>query len=493
MFAFFLSSGLFLGWTLGANDASNVFGTAVGSRMIRFRTAAGCCAVFILLGAVISGAGASATLGKLGEVNAIAGAFMVALAAGASVYLMTKAGYPVSTSQAIVGAIIGWNYFSGSLVDYGALKKIVLTWIACPLLSAVIAIVLYRLMAVGVRRFKPHMFSLDAMTRYGLLIVGAFGSYSLGANNIANVMGVFVPLAPFSEISLFGWLVLSPAQQLFFIGGVAIAIGVMTYSRHVMLTVGEGIMKLSPVAALVVVLAHSLVLFVFASQRLELFLGAHGLPTFPLVPVSSSQAIVGAVMGIGVLKKDRVVRWRVLGGIASGWVVTPVIAGLLTFVSLFFFQNVFNQETYHPVTYHLTPAASDRIRNANMASVSLADMAGKVYPNAKAFNQALKARTGLTMEQRNFIIESAKVDPIRIKGSIIDTIGDRQLSPTQKQALKSLTGRSFIHPWRLGEALAGISPAWRPMPGDDASKKALDGKRAYLTNLFRAKNKANLR
>jgi len=493
MFAFFLSSGLFLGWALGANDASNVFGTAVGSRMIRFRTAAGCCAVFILLGAVISGTGASETLGKLGEVNAIAGAFMVALAAGASVYLMTKAGYPVSTSQAIVGAIMGWNFFSGSLIDYGELKKIVLTWIACPLLSAVIAIFLYRLVTVCIRLFKPHMFSLDAMTRYGLLVVGAFGSYSLGANNIANVMGVFAPLAPFSEISLFGWLVLSPAQQLFFIGGLAIAIGVMTYSRHVMMTVGEGIMNLSPVAAFVVVLAHSLVLFVFASQRLELFLGAHGLPTFPLVPVSSSQAIVGAVMGIGILKKDSVVRWRVLGGIASGWVVTPIIAGLLTFVSLFFFQNVFNQETYRPVTYHLTPAASDRIRDANMASAPLADMAGKVYPNARSFNQALGVRTGLTPVQRNFIIESAKVDPIRIKGSVIDAIGDSQLSPPQKQALKSLTGRSFIHPWSLSEALAEISPAWRPAPGDDASKKELDRKIAYLTNLFRAKNKADFR
>ena len=71
MFAFFLSSGLFLGWSLGANDASNVFGTAVGTRMIRFRTAAICCAVFIVLGAVIGGAGTSATLGKLGEINAI--------------------------------------------------------------------------------------------------------------------------------------------------------------------------------------------------------------------------------------------------------------------------------------------------------------------------------------------------------------------------------------------------------------------------------------
>ena len=107
MFAFFLSSGLFLGWSLGANDASNVFGTAVGTRMIRFRTAAVCCAVFIVAGAVISGAGASATLGKLGAVNAIAAAFIVALAAGAGVYLLTKAGYPVSTSQTIVGAIIG--------------------------------------------------------------------------------------------------------------------------------------------------------------------------------------------------------------------------------------------------------------------------------------------------------------------------------------------------------------------------------------------------
>ena len=111
VFALFLSSGLFLGWSLGANDASNVFGTAVGSRMIRFRTAAICCAIFIVLGAVFSGSGASETLGKLGAVNAIAGAFTVALAAGASVYMMTKARYPVSTSQAIVGAIIGWIVF----------------------------------------------------------------------------------------------------------------------------------------------------------------------------------------------------------------------------------------------------------------------------------------------------------------------------------------------------------------------------------------------
>ncbi len=44
---FFLSSGLFLGWSLGANDAANVFGTAVGTRMVRFATATLICSVFV--------------------------------------------------------------------------------------------------------------------------------------------------------------------------------------------------------------------------------------------------------------------------------------------------------------------------------------------------------------------------------------------------------------------------------------------------------------
>jgi len=63
MFAIFLTSGLFLGWSLGANDAANVFGTAVGTRMISFRKAAIFCGIFVIFGAVISGAGAAQTLG----------------------------------------------------------------------------------------------------------------------------------------------------------------------------------------------------------------------------------------------------------------------------------------------------------------------------------------------------------------------------------------------------------------------------------------------
>lgn len=341
----FLSSGLFLGWALGANDAANVFGTAVGTRMVRWSTAALICSVFVVLGAAISGAGTSTTLGKLGAISTLAGAFMTALAAAVSVYLMTKSGLSVSTSQAIVGGIIGWNFFANAPTDTATLTKIVSTWFLCPLLSAVIAVTLYRALQFYLRHAELHLVRTDAYLRVGLVLAGAFGAYALGANNIANVVGVFIPAQPFPDLSI-GPLTLTSAQQLFVIGGIAIAAGVMTYSRGVMMTVGGELGRISPAAAFIAVVAHSIVLFIFASRGLEAWLLSAGLPTIPLVPVSSSQAVVGAVVGIAILQGIHGIRWRVLGNIMLGWIATPVLAGLICFFGLFFLQNVFGQKVF---------------------------------------------------------------------------------------------------------------------------------------------------
>lgn len=343
MILFFLSSGLFLGWSLGANDAANVFGSAVGSRMVKFRKAAIIASIFVVLGAVLQGAGASHTLGKLGSVSALAGSFTVALSAALTVFAMTKWKVPVSTSQAIVGAIIGWNFYTGNPTDLDSLTKIVTTWIAGPILGGVFAVILYFILSSWLNRAKLHMVKMDAYLRFGLLAVGAFGSYALGANNIANVMGVFVPAIDLDPIQI-GFITLSGAQQLFFVGSVAIAIGIITYSKRVMSTVGNDLMELSPVSALVVVFSHSMVLFVFSSQGLSNFMQSIGLPPIPLVPVSSSQAIVGAIIGLGLLKGGRNVNFKVLGSISIGWITTPIIAGLLSFLSLFFVNNVFKLE-----------------------------------------------------------------------------------------------------------------------------------------------------
>ena len=340
---FFLSSGLFLGWSLGANDAANIFGTAVGTRMLRFKTAAIVASIFVILGAVIQGAGASHTLGKLGSVNTLAAAFTVALSAALTVYWMTRMSLPVSTSQAIVGAIIGWNFYTNNPTDISTLTKIVSTWISGPILGGIFAILLFMLVKLIIRKTSVHLLFKDIFIRYGLLFVGAFGAYSLGANNIANVMGVFTGAVNLPTLDL-GIIQFDSTQQLFFIGGVAIAIGIITYSRHVMETVGNTLMPLTPEAAIVVVLSQALVLFIFSSQGLSDAFQSIGLPAIPLVPVSSSQIVIGSIIGIGIYKGGKEIKYNILGGISLGWVATPVVAGIMAFFMLFFVNNVFKQD-----------------------------------------------------------------------------------------------------------------------------------------------------
>ncbi len=391
MIWFFLTSGLFLGWSLGAKDAANVFGTAVGSRMVRFKVAAAIASLFVILGAVVEGAGVTETLGHLGAVNAIAGSFTVALAAGLTIAWMTRARIPVATSQAIVGAIVGWNLFTGSPTDLGVLSKIVATWFISPLLAAIFAILIYLLFKFVLGRARIHMLRLDAYTRAGLIVVGALGSYTLGANNIANVMGVFVPASPFHDIRLFDLFTLHGTQQLFLLGSLAIAVGIFTYSRRMMLSVSNDIFTLTPILALIVVLAHTIVLFLFASTGLKSLLISLGLPSIPLVPVSSSQAIVGAIFGIGIIKGAKGVNFKLLGKIASGWVMTPIFAALLTFVSLFFVQNVFEQEVvHHPaaagqrIIAPETAAGEEAIARPDIAPKAVAPANRDSEPNSKA-------------------------------------------------------------------------------------------------------------
>ena len=142
----FLLGGLFLGWSLGANDAANVFGTAVGTRMIRFQTAAIVCGIFVILGAIISGSGTTETLGKLGSINALPGAFAACVAAGLAVYLMTKIGLPVSTTQAIVGAIVGFAAvgISVNAVEWNKVTTIASSWVVSPLLAGTISFLIFK-------------------------------------------------------------------------------------------------------------------------------------------------------------------------------------------------------------------------------------------------------------------------------------------------------------------------------------------------------------
>ena len=483
----FLSSGLFLGWSLGANDAANVFGTAVGSRMVRFTTAALICGVFVVLGAFVSGTGAAQTLGKLGAVNALGGSFMAALAAGLTVYWMTKLGLPVSTSQAIIGSIIGWNLFSDSYTDISSLLKILSTWIICPLLSAVIAALLFTLAKIFVRKIGVGLIRMDGYTRLALILAGAFGAYSLGANNIANVMGVFVPVAPFPDLQFGQDFSVSSAQQLFLVGGLAIAVGVFTYSKRVMMTVGSELMTLTPLAAWVAVMSHSIVLFLFASERLEQLLANMSLPTIPLVPVSSSQAVVGAVIGIGMLQGGREIQWPRIYGIVRGWVITPVISCLFCFVGLYFLQNVFQQEVQRESNYLLSTRVLEKFQKEGIETTGLNQLSDSTFSSSAELVSAVSSIVPLSSQQGLKVVEFSLQKSLLITQEKIASMDKKGLSSIQLDALNQLQGQTFNFPWQLGDSLAEISSEWEVRGGGLKNKlydRKIKQKLAYLYRNF---------
>ena len=299
--------GLFLGWGLGANDTANVFGTAVGSRMLSFRTATVLTAVCVTAGAVLQGTAGIETLQGLSEQTARSATFGV-LAAAVTVALFTRLRIPTSTSQAVVGAMMGIAVVEGQAVDTGRLIKIVACWLGTPVGAMGCYIALYWVFRPIVRWVRPSVFALDPLLRAGLVLCGCYGAYALGANNVANVASVLVVSTSLSP----------PAAAL--VGGASIAIGALTYSRPVMETVGRGLVQLDAFSATIAILSQAVTVHVFA------VIG---------VPVSTSQAVVGAVMGIGVVKGLQVVRWPMLSQVLAGWLMTPAAAGLLASLAVF--------------------------------------------------------------------------------------------------------------------------------------------------------------
>ncbi len=295
-----VAGGLFLGWSLGANHSANIFGTAVASGLVRFTQAVWLTAVYVVLGAVVEGTKCMATYAKLAAFHADA-AFVLTVTTAVAMTGLTRAGVPASTSQALVGAIIGWSFWD-STPNFSQLTKILVCWAFTPVTALVLSAVLHRgPLRLAVERIR----SFSARNRFFLVSVvltGCYAAYGLGANSVANVTGVYVNAGLIREDM--GALV----------GGLSIAAGILTYSRRVMLTVGKGIVPLDPFSAMVVVLAEA--------ATLHLFTQLH-------VPVSSSQAVVGAVIGVGFAKDFKTINVRTVSKIALGWVLTPVGAGVL--------------------------------------------------------------------------------------------------------------------------------------------------------------------
>jgi len=302
---FWLISGLYLGWGLGANDAANIFGTGVASGVIRYRTAVVLTAIFVLAGAYLEGTKGILTYGKLADFDPVT-AFIATLSAALTINVLTIFALPVSTSQAIVGSMVAVGLLHGGL-NPAILLKVLLSWLLNPIGAALISYFLYRMLGWLIEGRVKNVRVWSLLMKSGFFIVGIYGAYTLGANNVANTTGVFVKTG------------LVTAKMAVLIGGVSIGIGVLTYSKRVMLTVGGKITQMSDFAALMAVLGQDITVHIF---------------TWVGVPVSTSQAIVGAVMGVGLVKSSRAINFTIIGRIFLGWLLTPASSLLIALALL---------------------------------------------------------------------------------------------------------------------------------------------------------------
>jgi phosphate/sulfate permease len=233
-------------------------------------------------------------------------AIMVTLiCSGFFVTIATFFKIPTSTSQAIVGGVVGTGLAFGADINYSKVIIIAESWVICPFLVMALSFILSHLMGFVIRRIRIGVMLVQNVLGWLALTSGCYVAYSLGANHAGIAVG------PISNLGI-----INPTILLF-IGGVAIAVGAITYGKKVTDTVGKGITPLDITGA-------------FVAQISSAF-GIHLFSIFG-IPVSTSSAIVGAVVGVGMTKGAKAISKKTIWTILIGWVLTPCLTAGSSFI-----------------------------------------------------------------------------------------------------------------------------------------------------------------
>ena len=314
----------FVAWNIGANDSANCIGAAVGSRIISHRRAITILILFVLLGAVLEGWKNMKTVGEEivvgpGGANPLSdfplATIAALIAAGAWVMTATTLGLPVSTSHSMVGSVVGagllLGYTQGGIasVQLGVFSPIVISWVLNPMIAALLAFILFKAFSLPLRRIK-NIVLLNRTLAILIIATSASSAYALGANDVgASTGAVYASFMGRGDLGLM--------RAIGLLGGIALAVGALTYSRKMIHTIGTGITRLDALTASAAQFGAAITVWSFVQFG---------------IPVSATQAIVGAVAGAGLVKGATAVSGKKLGRIGVAWVLTPVITCAFSFM-----------------------------------------------------------------------------------------------------------------------------------------------------------------
>ena len=301
-------------YTNGFHDAANAIATSVSTRALTPRAALIMAALMNLLGAFL-GTGVAQTVGsgivELPEATASLVVVLAALLGAISWNLITWwFGLPSSSSHALIGGLIGATLASVGIVKWaGVVEKVLIPMVVSPVVGFLIAYLLMTGILWAFRRVNPgrvnrgfriaQTFSAAAMALgHGL----QDAQKTMGVITLALVVGGYLP-----TFEVPWWVIVLAAT--------ALAAGTYAGGWRIMRTLGRRIVHLDPPRGFAAETTAASVLYTtaFVFQA----------------PISTTQTITSAVVGVGATKRLSAVRWGVAGNIVAAWVLTIPMAGLV--------------------------------------------------------------------------------------------------------------------------------------------------------------------
>lgn len=204
---------------------------------------------------------------------------------------------PLSASQILVGSIIGVAVAYAMAVNILFVAWIVFAWIINLVASMALAFGIYVLMARITQKF--HVFSLSKFYTISLFVSSGFMAYTLGANTIGLI----------ASLSLSSYSIL--------FSGMAAMLGTLLMGKRTVITVGRNITSLNPPRAFSAQLAGAIIV--------ELFTQFH-------FPVSITQAIIGGIIGTGLVKGYSELNKKTVKNLGLSWLLAPLLSFVLTFL-----------------------------------------------------------------------------------------------------------------------------------------------------------------
>ncbi|UCE11459.1 MAG: inorganic phosphate transporter [Candidatus Thorarchaeota archaeon] len=321
-----LGIGFIVGAAVGSNDET--WSPAVGAHILTVTAAVAIGAIINFVGAVSLGGGVSNKVG--GELvnytpmtNEMVFAILISMAIWLLVASATK-GLPISTTQCIVGAVMGIAAYAAFLgmtgwgadtINWGIVIEIFAGWIVSPIIGFFIAGVVY----LGVRRFQRRAQGFTGRERqeqiagWGLVIFLLITSLSRGGNDVANAVAPLVVMPMFQAPVVINGLVLPGYIVPLIAGGLGMAMGLIVVGRKVIKTLATEVVTLSPSSALSASVSVSLVMFV---------------GTYFGFPLSGTHVLVAALIAVGFVAKTDVSSKQVKNIIIS-WIITVPISAVL--------------------------------------------------------------------------------------------------------------------------------------------------------------------